>query len=213
MQRCQKHVTIDHERGNMRILLIVSWLFVGLAGVIYHYGPGQEKMELERIDTMMQDARNSVQSENWAEAVEQFDAVLAELPAEKKTEARGLTLEKAKAQMMAAELPKARESLQTLLDEVRQDDEADPRFIAEVQSTLANSQYYMTWLMRLEGRPEEEWRPEIEAARQHYTQLAKTADEIGDNHLATRSAEDLESSIRLARMELRQLQALPLPNQ
>ena len=197
----------------MRILLIVSWLFVGLAGVIYHYGPGQEKMELERIDTMMQDARASVQSENWAEAVEQFDAVLAELPAEKKTEARGLTLEKAKAQMMAAELPKARESLQTLLDEVRQDDEADPRFIAEVQSTLANSQYYMTWLMRLEGRPEEEWRPEIEAARQHYTQLAKTADEIGDNHLAMRSAEDLESSIRLARMELRQLQALPLPNQ
>ena len=90
----------------MRILLIVSWLFVGLAGVIYHYGPGQEKMELERIDTMMQDARNSVQSENWAEAVEQFDAVLAELPAEKKTEARGLALEKAKAQRKGHQYPK-----------------------------------------------------------------------------------------------------------
>ena len=197
----------------MRILLIVSWLFVGLGGVIYHYGPGQEKMELERINSMMQEARASLQSEDWGTAVEQFDAVLAELPADKKSESEGLILEKAKAQMMAAQLPQAREALQTLLDDVRQDQEADPRFVAEVQSTLANSQYYMTWLMRLEGRPEEEWRPEIEAARQHYTQIAKEAEDLGDGELASRSAEYLESSIRLARMELRQLQALPLPNQ
>lgn len=197
----------------MRILLIVSWLFVGLGAVIYHYGPGQQKMELERINAMMQDARASVQSEDWPAAVEQFDAVLAELPADKKSESKGLILEKAKAQMMAAQLPQARETLQSLLDDVRQDQDADARFVAEVQSTLANSQYYMTWLMRLEGRPEEEWRPEIEAARQHYTQIAKEAEDLGDGELASRSAEDLESSIRLARMELRQLQALPLPNQ
>jgi len=197
----------------MRILLIVAWLFAGLGGVIYHFGPGQDKMEIDRINQMLKDARQSVEAKDWPTAVEQFDKVLADLPAEKKAESRGLILEKAKAQMMAAELPKARESLESLLLDVRQDDEADPRFVAEVQSTLANSQYYMTWLMRLEGMPEEEWMPEIEAARQHYTQLTKEAEEIGDAELAERCAEDLESTIRLARMDLGDLQALPLPSQ
>ena len=162
---------------------------------------------------MLKDARQSVEDEDWMAAVDQFDSILAELPDEKKTEAHELVLEKAKAQMMAAQLPKARESLESLLLEVRQDDSSDPRFVAEVQSTLANSQYYMTWLMRLEGLPEEEWMPEIEAARQHYTQLTRDAENIGDAKLAKRCAEDLESSIRLARMDLGELQALPLPSQ
>ena len=197
----------------MRILLIVAWLFAGLGGVIYHFGPGQEKMEIDRINQMLKQARQSVEAEDWSKAVDQFDQVLADLPAEKKTESRGLMLEKAKAQMMAAELPKARETLESLLMEVRQDDEADARFVADVQSTLANSQYYMTWLMRLEGMPEEEWMPEIEAARQHYTQLTLDAKKFGDTELAVRSAEDLESTIRLARMDLGELQALPLPSQ
>lgn len=197
----------------MRILLIVAWLFAGLGGVIYHFGPGQEKLEIDRINQMMKEARTSVASEDWAKAVEQFDEILADLPSEKKAEVQGLMLEKAKAQMMAAQLPKARKALESLLDEVRQDADADPRFVAEVQSTLANSQYYMTWLMRLEGMPKEDWMPEIEAARQHYTQLTADAEELGDSTLVERSSEDLESAIRLARMDLGDLQALPLPNQ
>lgn len=197
----------------MRTLLIITWLFVGLGGVIYHFGPGQEKLEIDRINQLIDQARTSVAEEKWPQAVEQFDKILADLPAEKQQESKGLMLEKAKAQMMAAELPEARESLESLLMDLREDDNADPRLVAEVQSTLANSQYYMTWLMRLEGLPEEEWMPEIEAARQHYTQLTRDAEAIGDADLAKRSAEDLESSIRLARMDLGDLQALPLPSQ
>ena len=197
----------------MRTLLIVAWLFAGLGGVIFHFGPGQEKLEMDHINRIMKDARIAVDNENWPDAVSKYDEVLGALPAEKVAESRTIILEKAKAQMMAAELPKARQSLETLLIDARADDESDPRFVAEVQSTLANSQYYMTWLMRLEGQPEEEWMPEIEAARQHYTQLTQTAEQLGDTELVKRSAEDLESSIRLARMDLGDLQALPLPSQ
>ena len=197
----------------MRILLIVAWLFAGLGGVIYHFGPGQEKLEMDRINRIMKDARAAVDDGNWPDAVSGYDEVLGALPAEKTAASRNIMLEKAKAQMMAAELPKARQALEALLTDARADDESDPRFVAEVQSTLANSQYYMTWLMRLEGMPEEEWMPEIEAARQHYTQLTQTAEQLGDSELALRSAEDLESSIRLARMDLGDLQALPLPSQ
>ena len=197
----------------MRVLLIVAWLFVGLGGVIYHFGPGQEKLEVDRVNQIMFEARTNVEGSDFASAVEKYDEVLAALPSEKKQESRDIILEKAKAQMMAAQLPKARESLASLLDDIRQDESVDPAFTSEVQSTLANSQYYMTWLMRLEGRPEEEWEPEIQAARQHYTQLTQRAEELGDEELLTRSAEDLESTIRLARMDLNELQALPLPSQ
>ena len=197
----------------MRILLVVAWLFVGLGGLIYHYGPGQEQLEIDRVSLMLDDARGLVQAEKWQQAVEAFDNVLAELPGEKVEESQRVTLELAKAQMMASELPKARETLQGLLSDLRNEDSTDLEFVAEVQSALANSQYYMTWLMRLEGLPEEEWMPEIEAARQHYTQLTKTADSIDNAELKSTSLEDLESAIRLARMDLSDLQALPLPSQ
>lgn len=197
----------------MRILMIVGWLFVGLGGAIFHYGPGQEHLEVDRVDQLLGKAQASVADENWAKAVELFDEVLIDLPNEKVAESRSVLLEKAKCQMMAAQLPEARQSLQTLLDDAREDEDPDKSFIAEVQSALANSQYYTTWLMRLEGLPEEEWKPEIEAARQHYTQLALDAKEAGDQKLLSRSSEDLESAVRLARMDLADLQGLPLPSQ
>ncbi len=197
----------------MRILLIVAWLFAGLGGLIFHYGPGQEKLEIDRVGALLQQARQQVADQDWHAAIETFDAVLAELPSERVAESHVVTLEKAKAQMMAAELPLARQALEGLLDDLRVDENADPKLTADVQSTLANSQYYMTWLMRLEGLPEEEWMPEIEAARQHYTQLSSQAEQLGNSELLTRSREDLESAIRLARMDLSELQGLPLPSQ
>lgn len=197
----------------MRILLIVGWLFAGLGGVIFHYGPGQEHLEIDRVDRLLSHAQASVASEDWGKAVELFDEVLVNLPNDKVAESRSVVLEKAKCQMMATKLPEARRTLQGLLDDVREDDGCDKAFVAEVQSALANSQYYTTWLMRLEGLPEEEWKPEIEAARQHYTQLALDAEEAGDQDLLKRSSEDLESTIRLARMDLNELQGLPLPSQ
>ena len=197
----------------MRILMIVGWLFLGLGGAIFHFGPGQKHLEVDKVDLVLSDARQCVANEQWSEAVELFDEVLSDLPDEKLAESRSVTLEKAKCQTMAAKLPDARGTLEVLLDEVRGDDSADKRFVTDVQSALANSQYYMTWLMRLEGMPEEEWKPEIEAARQHYTQLTVDAKELGDDELLSRSLEDLESSVRLARMDLAELQGLPLPSQ
>ena len=197
----------------MRILMIVGWLFVGLGGAIFHYGPGQEHLEIDRVDHLLDQARACVSSEDWGKATDLFDEVLADLPSEKVAESRSVLLEKAKCQMMSAKLPEARQSLQSLLDDVRKDENSDRSFVAEVQSALANAQYYTTWLMRLEGLPEEEWKPEIEAARQHYTQLTLDAEAAGDQELLERSAEDLESSVRLARMDLAELQGLPLPSQ
>ena len=128
----------------MRIMLIVAWLFTGLGGVIYHYGPGQEKLEIDRVSSLLNQARMSVDKQDWSTAVDTFDQVLSDLPAEKVNEAQAVVLEKAKAQMMAAQLPKARSALEELLTDLRADENADPKFVADVQSTLANSQYCKT---------------------------------------------------------------------
>ena len=195
----------------MRILMIVGWLFLGLGGAIFHFGPGQKHLEVDKVDLVLSDARQCVANEQWSEAVELFDEVLSDLPDEKLAESRSVTLEKAKCQMMAAKLPDARGTLEVLLDEVRGDDSADKRFVTDVQSALANSQYYMTWLMRLEGLAPEQWQPEIDAAQQTYRMLAENND--GDSVKFTAYREDLESSIKLARMDLGELQGLPLPSQ
>lgn len=67
--------------------------------------------------------------------------------------------------------------------------------------------------MRLEGLSREEWEPHIESARQHYKLLAESASDEGTPQLVLQHQKDLESTIRLARMDLGDLQGLPLPSQ
>ena len=85
--------------------------------------------------------------------------------------------------------------------------------MTEARSTAAIAQYYITWLMRLEGMGREEWEPEIDAARATYKLLAEQAQERGNTVEAKKHQEDLESAVRLARMDLGELQGLPLPSQ
>ena len=61
--------------------------------------------------------------------------------------------------------------------------------------------------------PATKWEPEIESARQNYRMLAETAEQSGQAEVADKQKENLEAAIRLARLDLGELQGLPLPNQ
>ena len=115
----------------------------------------------------------------------------------------------AKTQMQSKKLPEARAALEGLVDELESSKTADANLVKDARQSLANAQYYMTWLMRLEGLPAEEWEPEIEASRQNYRLLAESADEGEQLNFQ----QDLESAIRLARLDLSDLQALKIPSQ
>jgi hypothetical protein len=115
--------------------------------------------------------------------------------------------------MYDKKLPQAHDDLTSLVDELKSDAAADPAMLAEARESLANAKYYLTWLMRLEGQPREVWEPEIESSRQTYRLLAEIAQKSQDADSLKRHQEDLESAIRLARMELSDLQGLPLPTQ
>lgn len=205
----------------MRTILLLAWCAAPIAGLAYHYGPGQERLVLDDVATTLARAETAVQDENWGEAVERYDEALKQLPADQTLTQRRLKLERAKAALHDSKLPTATADLSSLVEELQDanatrngaDAAANAQLLRESREALANSQFYMTWLLRLEGKAREEWEPQIDAARQNYRLLAEDAQDRGDTAQQKRSQEDLESAIRLERAELQDLQGLPLPSQ
>jgi hypothetical protein len=197
----------------MRTLLLIGWLVAPVLFGFWHYGPGQDQMRLDDVAKVLAQAERHAAAEEWAEAAGGYDEALKLLPAGRPREARRVRLERDKAYMLARKLPEAHQDLQNLVEELIEDPTADPKLLAEARTALASSQYYMTWLMRLEGQPKDAWGPEIEAARQAHRLLAEQAEAAGDAAAAQKHREDLESAIRLARLDLSDLQGLPLPSQ
>ncbi|HEY2838204.1 MAG TPA: hypothetical protein VGJ26_03600 [Pirellulales bacterium] len=197
----------------MRGILLGGWLLVPVLMGAYHYGPGQRRMELDETQDALSAARKSVQAKNYELAVKQFSEALAAIPSDQVAETRRIRLERAKAQLLAHDLPSAYNDLTALLAELQEDKSTDPKLVADTQQAMANAQYYLTWLMRLEGQPRDVWEPEIEGSRQLYRMLAEQATAGGEKPEATSRQEDLEAAVRLARLDLSELQALPLPSQ
>ena len=197
----------------MRKILILVWLLVPVGALAFHMGPGQKQMLLDNASVQIRQAEQFVADEKWAEAVEAYERALTMLPDDQLECQRKVRLEKAKAQMFAAQLPAASDDLKALVDELMEEKDPDSNLLKQARSSMANSQYYRTWLMRLEGLPREVWEPEIESARQTYKLLVEQAKDAADEAAKNRYQEDLESTIRLARMDLSDLQGLPLPSQ
>jgi hypothetical protein len=210
----------------MRKLLIFVWLLLPVGAAAYHYGPGQDRVRADEAATAAAQARSAARQArevqaadgdhaarpHWAAAEEAYTAALNALPAERVSQGRALRLERAKAQMYVSKLPDARRDLEVLVDELADDDTADPALLADARHALANAQYYTTWLLRLEGEPRDVWEPEIEAARQNFKLIAEEASAAGESETARAHSESLEAALRLARMDLTELQGLPLPS-
>jgi hypothetical protein len=197
----------------MRTFVLLGWLIIPVVAGAYHYGPGQEKLRLDDVSRVLADADRLAAEQDWQAAAARYEQAVALLPAGRIADARRIRLQRAKVQMFGHQLPEANVALRDLVDQIDDDKTAEPQLRDEARDALANAQYYMTWLMRLEGLGAQEWEPEIESARQTYRMLAEEDEAKGDQESAHRHREDLESVIRLARMDLGDLQGLDLPKQ
>ena len=197
----------------MRKLAVFSWLLLPIFAGAYHYGPGQDQLKLDEVARVLRVADQAAASEHWDTAVALYDEALVALPADRIKEVRRIRLERAKAEMLNQQLPEANADLKGLIEELQADKSTDPKFLAEARESLGTSQYYMTWLMKLEGLGRADWEPEIESSRQAYRLLAEEADKAGDTASSQKYSEDLESAIRLARMEPGELQGKAIPKQ
>ncbi len=194
----------------MRITLLILWLTVPLAFAAYHYGPGQDRLKKDDAAAFLKDARSTAPDDEAA-AIEKLEGALAALPESAVAESRQIRFSLAKARMEGPDLPRGHDELASLLRELTADPTADQGLKNDTQSALATAKYYMTWLMRLEGLGEEEWMPEIEASRQHFRSLAEQAEKTGDAMVLATAKGNLENAIKLARMDLTDLEGQPLP--
>jgi hypothetical protein len=198
----------------MRNLLLVTWLALPIGAWAYHEGPGQDRLALEAADAVLVAAHAAADGADWKGAVKRYEEALKALPKDPdafdQRTAQRIQIELNKARMLASDLPTAREELETLVEQMTGEPKTDPQLLAEARQALARAQFYSTWLMRLEGLDRAEWEPEIEAARQNYRLLAEQA---GDAEAKQKHQGDVEAAIRLARMEIEDLQGLPLPSE
>jgi len=212
----------------MRNLLLVAWLLLPVGAGAYHMGPGQDRLREDDAARHLTEAGEFAATaaalaisdgedaalDDWIAADRSYQLALENLPPKRMAARRKAMLERAKCQMQISELPEANRTLRGLVDELLSDDEqVEPALLRDAQQALASSEYYMTWLSRLEGSPREKWLPRIESARQIQRLLASSADTRGDSGAAAIARADLESAIRLERMDLSELQGLPLPSQ
>ncbi len=197
----------------MRILLLVLWMLIPVGALAYHMGPGQTDMKRDQVSQLLADADQLVLDEKWSEAKQIYTNALELLPENEVATNRRTRLELAKCEINDKGLPQANEDLKVLVNELMEDSGSDPRLLEDARMALANSQFYITWLMRLEGRSPDVWEPEITSSQQMYRLLAENAERDGDQEMINIRRSDLESAVKLARMDIGELQGLPLPSQ
>ena len=201
-------------------LLIFLWALAPVALLAYHFGPGQDGLAREEAKSSIQAAldfeakaisRTELDSEakkQWRQAIDAYNDALAALPDTETAKRQQLQLARANARIYVGELPEAMLSMEHLLDETARGD--DSELESKIRSSLASAQYYTGWLMRLELAEKEEWKEPLEKARQNFRllaeQTAKTDAKASEDH-----QKNLEAVVRLARMDLSEVQALPLP--
>lgn len=193
-----------------RKFLLTLWLLIPIAVLAFHYGPGQKGLARDNAADKVKAAQLAESKEDWKGAVSAYAEALTLVPIEQKAERNRLQLAHANARMFAGELPEAIQEMESLVTDMLKDN-AEAQQIREVRGTLASAEYYAGWLMRLEGATLQEWMMEAELARQNFRLLAEETSE--QSTVAQDYEKNLEATIRLERMDLSELQGLPLPKQ
>ena len=198
----------------MRNILLSCWLVLPVGAWAYHEGPGRDCAALEATSAVAAAAYEAAEAGDWELAVREYQAALEALPADPdaydERVGHRLVLELNKARMQSQGLIEARDELASLVETMQAAPDADDTLLRDARQALARAQFLKTWLMRLEGLDRKVWEPEIEAARQNWRWLAEQAPTEAEQTL---HCEDLEAAVRLARMEMEDLQGLPLPSE
>ena len=189
-------------------LLIFLWALAPVALLAFHFGPGQAGLAREEARASIRAALDFEAEQQWQQAIDSYNDALAALPDSETAKRHQLQLARANARTHVGELPEAMLAMEHLLDETAKG--SDKELESKVRSSLASAQYYTGWLMRLELAEKEEWKEPLEKARQNFRLLAEQTDKT-DATASEDHQKNLEAVVRLARMDLSEVQALPLP--
>jgi tetratricopeptide (TPR) repeat protein len=197
-----------------RKLFFTLWLLAPVVGVALHYGPGQKGVALDNMATAIREAEAAKAAEKWDAAEQAYGRAIALATGNASLWAQ-LHVAKADARFMDGEVPEAIAELKEALAAAK----ADESPISAQNALLAKmseGHYYAAWLVRLENVSEDEWRNQIDQARQGFRYLSETCASDAETEGGCGSEthqKNLESAIRLAQMDTSDLKALPLPKQ
>ena len=198
-----KTLFADHGRK----LAVGLWLLAPVALLGFHYGPGQRGVAGDAVARATDAALAAESRQEWSAAAQAWRSAVAEVP-EGDVDARtDLSLKYQMARVRDGQLPEAMEETAALLDSAAKSG-ASAATQREVRTQLAAMHYWAAWLMRLEGASAQEWEPVADYSRQNFRLLAET-EPAGDDA----QKRNVEAVIRLQRMDLSELQGLPLPKQ
>jgi len=195
-----------------RKIFFALWLLAPVGVLAFHFGPGQRGVAHDRMAACLKQAEQARQREDWNAAEEAYAEALKALPGDEKETRCRLEVARAEARFFDGEVPEAIGDLEEALAKA-QADGASRGSVDAVRAQLSAAHYYAAWLVRLENVSEEEWKNQCDLARQGFRYLTEKAQASGEAAAGAEQQKNLESAIRLARMDLSDLRALPLPKQ
>lgn len=160
----------------MRKFFTLLWLLFPVAVLYYHFNQGQNQIAREKARIHLASIRELERAKepNWEQVVEEYDAVMKELPAEERPVVRHqIRLAKAKARLEMLDVVGSITDLTELLQESAQMHGDDAKTTRAVREMLGKAHYYATYLLKTNGAAEEEWRPFAERTRQIFRYLAE----------------------------------------
>ncbi|MAW76783.1 MAG: hypothetical protein CMJ95_05245 [Planctomycetes bacterium] len=205
--RHKRAATEGSLKMSKKKLLWTVWAVVPALLAIWWFGPGQDLQARTRVASTVEQAMTAADGEDWKLAAELFGQAIGEAPANSPESNRWLRLRASHSEFMSGNTWNGISGMEEVLSEIK---DTDPELARDARARIAAAQYFATWKLRLEGAKPEVWKPEAEKARQHFRLLAEDAEARG-----AKETEDLkknvESVIWLERLDLAELQSLPLP--
>ncbi|HIA27188.1 MAG TPA: hypothetical protein EYN79_03575 [Planctomycetes bacterium] len=192
---------------NREKLLWTIWAVIPVLLAIWWFGPGQELQARSRVASTVELAITASNEGDWQQAAELFGQAIVEAPIDSLESNRWLRLRASHAEFMSGNTWNGIAGMEEVLDEIK---DVDPDLARDARARIATAQYFATWKLRLEGAESAVWKPEAEKARQHFRLLAEGAEARGASE-SEDLKQNVESVIWLERMDLAELQALPLP--
>ena len=155
-------------------------------------------------------------ADQWQIVADTYEHVIERLPDEDPDTMTRMRWAKGRAMVRSGAVWDGAAELDDLLFDLSESSR-DPQSNSLMRATreeLAAAYYFGARLLRLEGKPADQWRPEARRARQHFRYLAEAASREGADPSVIRGLEDnVERTINLEQMDHSQLEGQPLPRQ
>ncbi|MBG81034.1 MAG: hypothetical protein CMJ39_10045 [Phycisphaerae bacterium] len=155
-------------------------------------------------------------ADQWQIVAETYEHVMERLPDEDPETMARMQWAKGRAMVRSGAVWDGAAELDDLLfdlSESASSPESDSLMRA-TREELAAAYYFGARLLRLQGKPADQWRPEARRARQHFRYLAEAASREGADPEVVRGLEDnVERTINLEQMDHSELEGQPLPRQ